>query len=63
MLACAVLPTVLIAGLPTWAVIAAVVVIGAILVFSLIKRLFKLAIIVGAVALGVWLGLTLIEMF
>ncbi len=63
MLACAVLQTVLIAGLPTWAVIAAVVVIGAILVFSLIKRLFKLAILVGAVALGVWLGLTLIEMF
>ena len=38
----------------------AILVIAAVLIaFSLVKKLFKLAVIVGAIALGVWLGLTL----
>lgn len=51
--------TLLIAGVPTWAIVVAAVVVAAVLVFSLIKRLFKLAILVAAVAFAVWLGLTL----
>lgn len=57
------LATFLIAGIPTWLLVVAALVIVAILVFSLLKRLFKLAILVAAIALAVWLGLTLFEMF
>lgn len=54
------LPSLLIAGLPTTVVIAIVVILLIVIVFAILKRLFKLALIVGAVALGVWLGLRLI---
>lgn len=57
------LATFLIAGIPTWLLVVAALVIVAVLVFSLLKRLFKLAILVAAIALAVWLGLTLFEMF
>lgn len=52
----------LVAGIPTWLLVVAALVILAVLVFSLLKRLFKLAIIVAAVAFGVWLGLLLFDM-
>lgn len=54
------LASLLVAGLPMWAVAAIAVVLLAIVAFALLKRLFKLALIVGAVALGVWLGLRLV---
>ncbi len=57
------LSAVLIAGIPTWLLVVAALVVVAVLVFSLLKRLFKLAILVAAIALAVWLGLTLFEMF
>lgn len=53
---------ILLAGIPTWALIAAAVVIGLVIVVSLLKKLFKLALIVAAVAAGVWLGLQIFAM-
>ncbi len=52
-----------VAGIPTWLLVVAALVVLAVLVFSLLRRLFKLAIIVAAVAFGVWLGLLLFDMF
>ncbi len=52
----------LVAGIPTWVLIVAALVVVAVLVFSLIRRLFKLAIMVAAIAFGVWAGLLLFEM-
>lgn len=52
----------IIAGIPTWLLVVAALAVVVVLVFSLLRRLFKLAIIVGAVALGVWLGLLLFDM-
>jgi hypothetical protein len=50
----------LVAGLPMWAVIAIGAVLLIVLAVAILKRLFKLALIVGAVVLGVWLARTLI---
>lgn len=47
-------------GLPMWIVIAVALVIAAILVFAILKRLFKLALIVAAVVAGIWLAQQLI---
>lgn len=54
------LSSLLVAGLPTWALAAIVVVVLVVVFLAILKRLFKLALIVGAVALGVWLGLRLL---
>lgn len=53
----------LIAGIPLWVLVVAALIVVAVLVFSLIKRLFKLAILVAAVAFAVWLGLLLFDTF
>lgn len=47
-------------GLPMWVVIVAGLILAAILVFAILKRLFKLALIIGAVVAGIWLARQLI---
>lgn len=50
----------LVFGLPMWVVIVVGLILAAVIIFAILKRLFKLALIVGAVAAGVWLGLKLV---
>lgn len=53
-------PALLLFGLPMWAVILVVLVLLAFIAFAILKRLFKLALIVGAVIVGVWIARMLI---
>jgi hypothetical protein len=53
-------PALLLFGLPTWLAIALIGLVLVVVAFAILKRLFKLALIVGAVAAGVWLGLKLL---
>jgi hypothetical protein len=53
-------PALLLFGLPTWAAVVLIGLVLLVVVFAILKRLFKLALIVGAVAAGVWLGLRLV---
>lgn len=44
----------------SWLLVAGAIVL-ILIVFALVKKLFKLAVIVGVVALGIYLGLKLLE--